>query len=128
MVVYSDPEFGYTGMTPQEAEDAGHKVVAESKESRLVGKLHLAGDDQGFGEFIADADTHQLLGAGLLCEHASDLIHLPGYLIDHEHTVHNGAAAEYYHPTRIEIVAEIFDRLCKRLGGVPPRRADETTG
>jgi pyruvate/2-oxoglutarate dehydrogenase complex dihydrolipoamide dehydrogenase (E3) component len=47
---------------------------------------------------------------------------------DHEHTVHNSASAEYYHPTQIELVAEIFDRMCKRLGGAPPRRADETTG
>ncbi|NKB88624.1 MAG: hypothetical protein GKS06_10425 [Acidobacteria bacterium] len=128
MVVYSDPEFGYAGMTPDEAEAAGHKLVVGRKESRLVGKLHLAGDDHGFGEIMADADTHQLLGAGLLCDHASDLIHLPAYLIDQEHTVYNGVNAEYYHPTRIEIVAEILDGLCRDLGGKPPKRADENTG
>lgn len=128
MVVFSDPEFAYVGMTPAEAEATGHKTVAGRKESRLVGKLHLAGDDHGFGEFIADAESHQLLGAGLLCDDASNMIHLPGYLIDHEHTVHDGASSEYYHPTRIEIVAGIFDQLCDRLGGAPPRRADESSG
>ena len=128
MVVFSDPEFAYAGMTPDEAEATGHTTVAGRKESRLVGKLHLAGDDSGFGEFIADSESHRLLGAGLLCDDASNLIHLPGYLIDHEHTVHDGAATEYYHPTRIEIVAGIFDQLCGRLGGAPPRRADETSG
>jgi pyruvate/2-oxoglutarate dehydrogenase complex dihydrolipoamide dehydrogenase (E3) component len=46
-----------------------------------VGKLHLAGDDLGFGEFTADADTRELLGAGLLCDDASNLIHLPAYVI-----------------------------------------------
>ena len=128
MVVFTDPEFGYAGLTPEQAEALGHKVVVGRKESRLVGKLHLGGDEHGFGEFIADADTHELLGAGLLCHGASDMIHLPGYLIDHQHTVHDGAAAEYYHPTRIEIVSGIFDRLCRRLGGAPPRRADESSG
>lgn len=127
-VVFSDPEFAYAGMTPAEAEEQGHKTVTGRKESRVVGKLHLAGDDHGFGEFIADTESHQLLGAGLLCDDASNLIHLPGYLIDHEHTVHDGASAEYYHPTRIEIVSGIFDQLCDRLGGAPPRRADETSG
>lgn len=128
MVVFSDPEFAYAGMTRAQAEEAGHKIVARHKESRLVGKLHLAGDDHGFGEFIADTESHRLLGAGLLCDDASNLIHLPGYLIDHQHTVDDGASSEYYHPTRIEIVAGIFDQLCNRLDGKPPRRADETSG
>ncbi len=128
MVVFSDPEFAYAGMTPQEAEQTGHKIIVGRQESRLVGKLHLGGDDSGFGEFIADAESHQLLGAGLLCDDASNLIHLPGYMIDHQHTVHDGASAEYYHPSRIEIVSGVFDKLCQRLGGTPPRRADETSG
>ena len=127
-VVYSDPEFAYAGLTPAQAEAAGHRILCARKDSRVVGKLHLEGDDGGFGEFLADADDHRLLGAGLLCEHASDLIHLPAYLIDHEHTVHQGAMAEYYHPARIEIVSGILDRLCRELGGRPPRRADEQTG
>lgn len=127
-VVYSDPEFAYTGLTPERAREQGHETIGASKESRLIGKLHLAGDDHGFGAFIADRDDHRLLGAGLLCDGASDLIHLPAYMIDHEHTVHVGAAAEYYHPARIEIVASILDDLCRQLGGVPPRRADEKTG
>ncbi len=127
-VVYSDPEFAYAGLTPAQAEAAGHTLVTASKESRLVGKLHLVGDDTGFGQFWADTDTHRLVGAGLLCDGAADLIHLPGYLIDHEHTVHDGASAEYYHPTRIEIVSGILDRLCDQLGERTPRRADESSG
>jgi pyruvate/2-oxoglutarate dehydrogenase complex dihydrolipoamide dehydrogenase (E3) component len=127
-VVYSDPEFAYTGLTPGKAAEAGHGILTGRKESRLVGKLHLAGDDHGLGAFIADRDTHQLLGGGLLCDGAADLIHLPAYMVDHEHTVHQGATAEYYHPARIEIVSSILDDLCSQLGGVPPRRADVKSG
>lgn len=124
-VVFTDPEFAFAGLSTEQAGAAGHEVVARCKESRLVGKLHLAGDDLGFGELIADKQTHQLLGAGLLCKGASDLIHLPAYLIEHGHTVHQGAAVEYYHPTKTEIVSGILDRLCRDLGEEPPRRADE---
>ncbi len=67
-------------------------------ESRDIGKLHLAGDDSGFGEFWADAKTGRLIGAGLLCNDAANLIHLPAYAIDHEHTIHQLEDAEYYHP------------------------------
>lgn len=127
-VVYSDPEFAYAGVTPDQAQQRGHRIIEAHRDTRLVGKLHLAGDDHGFGSFIADADSHHLLGAGLLCDSASELIHLPSYMIDHGHSVHDGASAEYYHPTRIEIVSGLLDSLCAQTGGRPPRRADEQSG
>lgn len=124
-VIFSDPEFAFAGMRPADAEKAGHKLVTASAESRDVGKLHLAGDDFGFGEFCADAHSARLLSAGLLCDDASNLIHLPAYAIDHEHTIHQLEDAEYYHPTKIEIISEIGDALCRKLGGHPFARAEE---
>ncbi len=124
-VVFSDPEFAFAGQSRETAEKAGCKVVTASAESADVGKLHLAGDLMGFGEFVADADDGRLLGAGLLCQDAANLIHLPAYAIDHEHTVHELVTGEYYHPTKIEIVSEIGDALCRKLGGTPFCRARE---
>ena len=124
-VVFSDPEFAFAGQSVETAEKAGHQVVTASAESRDVGKLLLAGDDLGFGEFVADAETRRLLGAALLCDDASNLIHLPAYAIDHEQTVDELTAAEYYHPTKMEIVSEIGDALCRALGGKPFCRAQE---
>ncbi len=124
-VVFSDPEFAFAGCKPAEAEKEGCPLVSASAESRDIGKLHLAGDDHGFGEFYADARDGRLISAGLLCDDASNLIHLPAYAIDHEHTVHQLEDAEYYHPTKIEIVAEIGDTLCRKLGGHPFARAEE---
>jgi len=124
-VIFSDPEFAFAGMKPVDAEKGGHKLVTASAESRDVGKLHLAGDDFGFGEFSADAKSGRLLSAGLLCDDSSNLIHLPAYAIDHEHTVQQLEDAEYYHPTKIEIVSEIGDALCRKLGGHPFARAEE---
>jgi pyruvate/2-oxoglutarate dehydrogenase complex dihydrolipoamide dehydrogenase (E3) component len=124
-VIFSDPEFAFAGMQPADAEKAGHQLVTASAESRNVGKLHLAGDDFGFGEFSADAKTAKLLSAGLLCNDASNLIHLPAYAIDHEHTALQLEDAEYYHPTKIEIISEIGDELCRKLGGHPFARAEE---
>ncbi len=124
-VVFSDPEFAFAGMKYPAAEKAGHQLVTASGESRDVGKLHLAGDDLGFGEFAADAQTGKLLSAGLLCNDASNLIHLPAYAIDHEHTAFQLEDAEFYHPTKTEIITEIGDKLCRQLGGSPFARAEE---
>ena len=50
---------------------------------------------------------------------------MPAYAIDHEHTVDQLANAEYYHPTKIEIVSDLADELCSTLGGTPYCRAEE---
>ncbi len=124
-VVFSDPEFAFAGMKYPAAKAAGHELVTARGESRDVGKLHLAGDDFGVGEFAADARTSRLISAGLLCNDASNLIHLPAYAIDHEHTAHQLEDAEFYHPTKTEIITEIGDALCRKLGGHPFARAKE---
>ncbi len=124
-VVFSDPEFAHAGQSAESAEKAGHKIVTAEAESRDVGKLLLAGDRFGFGEFVGDADSRELLGATLLCDDASNLIHLPAYVIDHRETVDDLTAGEYYHPTKMEIVSEIGDALCRALGGQPFSRAQE---
>jgi mercuric reductase len=125
-VVFSDPEFAFAGLKPGAARKAGHHhLVSASAESRDIGKLHLAGDDFGFGEFSADAKSGLLMSAGLLCNDASNLIHLPAYAIDHDHTVFQLEDAEFYHPTKIEIISEIGDALCRKLGGHPFARAEE---
>ncbi len=124
-VIFSDPEFAFAGCKPSDAKAEGCRLVSASAESKDVGKLHLAGDDFGFGEFFADAESARLISAGLLCDDASNLIHLPAYAIDHQHTVHQLEDAEYYHPTKMEIVSEIGDALCRKLGGKPFARAEE---
>lgn len=124
-VIFSDPEFAFAGCRPADAEKDGHQLISASAESKDIGKLHLAGDDFGFGEFWADRKTGRLLSAGLVCQDASNLIHLPAYAIDHEHTVYQLEDAEYYHPTKIEIIAEIGDAVCRKLGGHPFARAEE---
>ena len=124
-MIFSDTEFAFAGCAPADAEKDGYEPVSASAESRDIGKLHLAGDDYGFGEFWADRKTGRLLCAGLLCDDADNLIHLPAYAIDHEHTIYQLEDAEYYHPTKIEIISEIGDQLSRRLGGHPFARAEE---
>ena len=65
------------------------------------------------------------MSAGLLCDGASDLIHLPSSLIELGHSVHDAARLEFYHPARIEIVSGIIDALCQATDGQPVKRAPE---
>ncbi|HMJ07260.1 MAG TPA: NAD(P)/FAD-dependent oxidoreductase, partial [Chthoniobacterales bacterium] len=51
-IVFSVPEFAWAGQSRATAEKAGHRVATASAQSKEVGKLHLAGDDDGLGELI----------------------------------------------------------------------------
>ena len=66
-----------------------------------------------------------MLSCGLLCADASELIHLPAYAIEHGHTVEQFVGAEFYHPTKTELIAALADKLCAKLGGEPYCRATE---
>jgi hypothetical protein len=111
-VILFDPESALAGCTPAQAEKERFHPISASAENRDIGKLHLAGGDAGFGEFWTDAKTARLISAGLLCNDAANLIHHPAYAIDHEHTMHQLEDAEFYHPTKIEIISEIGDARC----------------
>jgi len=50
-VILSDPESALARCTSGQAEKEGFQPISASAESRDIGKLHLAGDDSGFGEF-----------------------------------------------------------------------------
>jgi hypothetical protein len=115
-VIFSDPEFAFAGCTPADAEKDGHQLISATAESGDIGKLHLAGDDSGFGEFWADIKTMRLISAGLLCNDAANLIHLPAYAIDHEHTIHQLEDAEFYHPTKIEIGGRDWRQALPKAG------------
>jgi hypothetical protein len=101
-----------------------------SLERRAQSRSRFSGESQrrqtapgwrrlGFGELCADAKTGRLLSAGLLCDDASNLIHLSACAIDNDHAVHQVEDAEYYHPIKIEIIFEIGDALCRKLGDHP---------
>ncbi|MEO8439212.1 MAG: hypothetical protein ABI540_03210 [Spartobacteria bacterium] len=58
-------EFAFAGCTPADAEKDGHQLLSASAESSDIGKLHLAGNDFGFGEFWTDTGSARLISASL---------------------------------------------------------------
>jgi hypothetical protein len=121
-VIRSDPESALAGCTPAQVEKEGFQPICASAESRDIGKLHLAGDDAGFGRTRKRPDWSAPAYSATMPPTWSIS---PAYAIDHEHTMHQLEDAEFYHPTKIEIISEIGDALCRKLGGHPFAGADE---
>ena len=64
------------GMTAEQAAQAGHRVVTGRAEYHHNVRGRMLGDDRGLLKCIFDRDSRLLLGAFVVGEDATELIHL----------------------------------------------------
>lgn len=72
--VYTTPEIAAAGFTSEKAAKSGIKTKTIKYPMTSNGKAMLSEQTDGFLKFILEVDTHQILGAHLMCEHATELI------------------------------------------------------
>ncbi len=73
-VAYTDPEVAWAGMTEEEAKKRGIKVEKAVFPWAASGRAIANGRDEGFTKLIFDAETHRVVGGGIVGTHAGDLI------------------------------------------------------
>jgi pyruvate/2-oxoglutarate dehydrogenase complex dihydrolipoamide dehydrogenase (E3) component len=73
--LYIDPPLGRVGMTEAQARANGRKLLIARRPMSRVGRAIEKGETQGFMSAIADADTHQILGAAILGTGGDEAIH-----------------------------------------------------
>jgi pyruvate/2-oxoglutarate dehydrogenase complex dihydrolipoamide dehydrogenase (E3) component len=73
--VFTDPEVGSVGLTERTAREQGHDVIAGLVPFGRIEKAELIGETEGFIKYIADRDTHRLLGCHVVGYQAADLVY-----------------------------------------------------
>jgi pyruvate/2-oxoglutarate dehydrogenase complex dihydrolipoamide dehydrogenase (E3) component len=73
--VYIDPPLGRVGMTEARARVSGRPLLIGRRPMTRVGRAIEKGETQGFMMAIADAETHQILGAAILGTGGDEAIH-----------------------------------------------------
>ncbi|MBO9357368.1 dihydrolipoyl dehydrogenase [Bordetella petrii] len=121
-VAYTDPEVAWVGLTEDEARKQGIKVEKGLFPWAASGRAIANGRDEGFTKLLFDADSHRILGGGIVGTHAGDLIseialaiEMGADMVDIGKTIHP-------HPTLGESVgmaAEVAEGVCTDL---PPVR------
>src|SRR5256714_58361 len=121
-VAYTDPEIAWVGATEDEAKAQGTKIQKAQFPWAASGRAIANGRDEGFTKLIFDAETHRVIGGGIVGTHAGDLIseialavEMGADAVDIGRTIHP-------HPTLSESVgfaAEVFEGVCTDL---PPAR------
>ncbi|MDQ6620642.1 MAG: dihydrolipoyl dehydrogenase [Pseudomonadota bacterium] len=121
-VAYTDPEVAWVGVTEDEAKASGRKIEKAVFPWAASGRAIANGRDEGFTKLLFDADTHRIVGGGIVGTHAGDLIseivlavEMGADAVDIARTIHP-------HPTLSESVglaAEFYEGVCTDL---PPAR------
>ncbi|MCU1726916.1 dihydrolipoyl dehydrogenase [Pseudomonas sp. 7P_10.2_Bac1] len=73
-VAYTHPEVAWAGLTQQEAKDRGIAVEVAVFPWAASGRAIANGCDEGFTKLLFDAQTHRVIGGGIVGTGAGDLI------------------------------------------------------
>ena len=121
-VAYTDPEVAWVGITEDEAKAQGIKLEKGHFPWAASGRAVANGRDEGFTKLLFDAETHRIVGGGIVGTHAGDMIgeialaiEMGADGIDIGKTIHP-------HPTlgeSIGMAAEVYKGVCTDL---PPMR------
>ena len=114
--IYSAPEIAVVGITEAEAKEQG--IPAVVGKCAMFGNARTVIEDPGrcFMKIVAHAETHEILGASLMCQHASDMISQISAAMVNRQTAEELRRVMRPHPSFEEAMAEALDALAAKLG------------
>jgi dihydrolipoamide dehydrogenase len=121
-VAYTDPEIAWVGLTEDEAKKAGAKIGVAKFPWAASGRAIANARDEGFSKLIFDAETHRIVGGGIVGTGAGDLISELALAIEMGADATDIGKTIHPHPTLSESVgmaAELYEGVCTDL---PPQR------
>jgi dihydrolipoamide dehydrogenase len=121
-VAYTDPEIAWVGVTEDEAKASGRKIEKGLFPWAASGRAIANGRDEGFTKLLFDAETHRIVGGGIVGTHAGDLISEIALAVEMGADAVDIGKTIHPHPTLSESIgmaAEVFEGVCTDL---PPVR------
>jgi dihydrolipoamide dehydrogenase len=121
-VAYTDPEIAWVGLTEDEARKNGTKVGVAKFPWAASGRAIANARDEGFTKLVFEADSHRIVGGGIVGTGAGDLISEIALAIEMGADATDIGKTIHPHPTLSESVgmaAEAFEGVCTDL---PPQR------
>jgi dihydrolipoamide dehydrogenase len=121
-VAYTDPEVAWVGLTEDEAKAQGVKLKKGLFPWTASGRAIANGRDEGFTKLLFDADSHRIVGGGIVGTHAGDMIGEVALAIEMGADAVDIGKTIHPHPTlgeSIGLAAEVAHGSCTDL---PPAR------
>jgi dihydrolipoamide dehydrogenase len=122
-VAYTDPEVAWVGLTEDQAKAQNIAITKGHFPWTASGRAIANGRDEGFTKLLFDAETHRILGGGIVGTHAGDMIGEIALAIEMGADEVDIGKTIHPHPTlgeSIGMAAEIAHGTCTDVP--PPRR------
>lgn len=113
--VYCHPEIAAVGVTEAQAKEANIPVKVGKCVMGGNARTLIADPGRSFMKFVANSDTHEIIGAQLMCEHSTDMISQVSMAIANHFTVEQMLLAMRPHPTFEEAMGEALEDLQRKL-------------
>lgn len=124
-VAYTDPEVAWVGVTEEQAKADGLEITKGVFPWAASGRAIANGRDEGFTKLIFDANTHRIVGGGIVGTGAGDLISEVVLAIEMGADATDIGKTIHPHPTLGESVgmaAEVAEGSCTDLPPVRKKR------
>jgi dihydrolipoamide dehydrogenase len=121
-VAYTDPEIAWVGLTEDQAKAQGIAITKGHFPWTASGRAIANTRDEGFTKLLFDAQTHRIVGGGIVGTHAGDMIGEVALAIEMGADAIDIGKTIHPHPTlgeSIGMAAEIAHGTCT---DVPPQR------
>jgi dihydrolipoamide dehydrogenase len=109
--IFTDPEIGTVGLQEHEAKRDGRRVRVGKFPFTALGKALSIGQTEGFVKMIADEETDELLGVGVVGYGAADLVAEAALAIEMGATSEDVALTVHAHPTMPESMMEAAEAV-----------------
>lgn len=113
--VYCRPEIACVGLSEQEAKALGLPVRTGKAVMFGNARTLIEGGERGFMKVVARCDSHQIVGAQLMCERSTDMISQLAQAIANQLTVEDLLRAMRPHPTFEEALGSCLESLSAAL-------------
>lgn len=112
--LYTHPEAASFGMNEETAKAAGYDVIVSQLPFSFNGRAISQDTTEGFVKIIAERTYGRILGAVIVGEHATELIHTLLAIVVSEGTLEEVTRMVYAHPTLSELLEETGKSLLEQ--------------
>ncbi len=113
--IYSSPEIAVVGLTEAEAKEQGVAAVTGKCIMFRNGRTMIEDPGRCFMKLVADKGSHEILGAQLMCQHASDMISQISEAMVNHLTAEQMLRTMRPHPSFEEAMLEALEALTAKL-------------
>lgn len=106
--IFISPAFSRVGLNVKQAKEKGYDVLVAKMPVEAIPRAKQIGKTDGFIKIVIDKNSNKILGASMICEDSSEIIHLIQLAIDLEVEYTYLRDRVYAHPTITEALNDVL--------------------